>query len=165
MSFRRFASENQPVGTRISVHNGQTLTSSGVASLDELMGGGIPLGRILLLKQDNFSGYSNLLLKYFIAQGIALKHEISLVSLDNSPMELLSELMRVVEPSISDNDEEYVPPIQRGVGRTLGSLRPNSSEKMTIAWRYEKQGQFSQMSAKNNPSSLNINQTIAIHSI
>lgn len=32
-----------PLGTKLSIHNGQLLTSTGVPSLDEVLGGGLPV--------------------------------------------------------------------------------------------------------------------------
>jgi elongator complex protein 4 len=147
MSFRRLNTNESlpPPGVKISVHNHQTLTSSGVSSLDELLGGGIPLGRIFLLKQDRFSGYSDVLFKYFISQGIYLDHEIILASLDQNPAQLLKELMKATEKQSDDKekDEEYIPAVQRSA-RTMGSLRTvvDRTEKMSIAWRYENQPKF-----------------------
>ena len=57
-------------GTRPGMH-GQTLLSSGHADLDRLLGGGLPLGSLLLLLEDGWSGHHTTLLRYFRAEGAA----------------------------------------------------------------------------------------------
>jgi elongator complex protein 4 len=52
------------------VHS-QTLISTGVANLDRILGGGLPLGTILLLLEDAYCPHGSTLLKYFAAEGVA----------------------------------------------------------------------------------------------
>ncbi|KAH9251311.1 hypothetical protein BSLG_000789 [Batrachochytrium salamandrivorans] len=66
--------------TRISAQNGQTLTSTGIPSLDDILGGGMPLGSLLLIKEDRFTGYAMLALKYYLAQGLASQHDVLFAS-------------------------------------------------------------------------------------
>jgi elongator complex protein 4 len=143
-SFRRFnqAKPTAP-GTRTG-SNGQKLTSSGVPSLDELYGGGIPLGRLLLLKQDRYSSYSNVLLKYYIAQGIMFGHESFVISLDSNPESILTELMGVVEGKSGSTVQE-----EEQQTRQLGQLRQG---QMNIAWRYQNLPQLNSTLGKGNPS-------------
>jgi hypothetical protein len=42
-----------PPGTRPSLHNNTLLVSSGVPSLDSLLGGGIAVGTVVLIGQNN----------------------------------------------------------------------------------------------------------------
>ncbi|KAJ3037996.1 Elongator subunit elp4, partial [Rhizophlyctis rosea] len=108
-SFKRripTASSNPPPATRISAHNGQTLLSTGVPSLDDVLGGGLPLGSLLLIKEDRFTGYAHLLLKYFITQGIVAGHAVCVASADENPEELARGLMGVVEGKVADGGEE-----------------------------------------------------------
>jgi elongator complex protein 4 len=51
--------------------HGQTLLSSGHPDLDRLLGGGLPLGALLLLLEDGWSGHHATLLRYFLAEGAA----------------------------------------------------------------------------------------------
>ncbi len=145
MSFRRLnkSSKSTPSGCRISTLNGQILTSTGVASLDEMMGGGMPLGRVLLLKQDRYTGYANLLLKYWIAQGLAHSQTVCVASKDVSLEEYLVDLMSIVEgkqeSQVQNNEEEqeFIPQLPAIGGRSLGSLR-SRDDQMSIAWRYQR---------------------------
>lgn len=73
---RKAAAKRQtlPQGTKQSVHNGQILVSSGLHDLDVLLGGGLPLGTLICLQEDEHSQYCQTLLKYFISEGISCKH-------------------------------------------------------------------------------------------
>lgn len=57
-------------GTRPGLH-GQILVSSGHPDLDRLLGGGLPLGALLLVLDDGWSGHHATLLRYFLAEGAA----------------------------------------------------------------------------------------------
>jgi elongator complex protein 4 len=57
-------------GTRPGLH-GQTLVSTGHPDLDRHLGGGLPLGSLLLLLEDGWSGHGTTLLRYFLAEGAA----------------------------------------------------------------------------------------------
>lgn len=111
------------------------ITSTGVSSLDDLMGGGLPLSSITLLKEDRFTSYSDLLLKYSMAQGIAHDHTITFVSLDRP--EMINDLMAIVEnkaESTTEDNEVYVPAMTGVSGRALGALRTSvtaASDKMS----------------------------------
>ena len=66
-------------GTKPSLYNYQLLSSTGVPALDNLLGGGLPVGTLLLIEDhprpavedegDVGSDYSNVLLKYFMSEG------------------------------------------------------------------------------------------------
>ncbi|KAJ3036058.1 Elongator subunit elp4 [Rhizophlyctis rosea] len=147
-SFKRrtpTATSNPPPATRISAHNGQTLVSTGVPSLDEVLGGGLPQGSLLLLKEDRFTGYAHLLFKYFIAQGIASGHAVCVASADENPEDLVRGLMGVVEgaaaETAAEEEGEDGDVVEVGAanvsGRALGALRAGGEDSMKIAWRYQ----------------------------
>ncbi|KAI8915628.1 Elongator complex protein 4 [Gorgonomyces haynaldii] len=147
MSFKPRKKQEHPKGTKISTTNGQILTSTGVASLDELLGGGLPLSSLILLKEDRFTGYALVLLRYFLAQGVAHGHSVALATMDIEAEAMMQELMGIVEnktESSVEEDADYVPamPGVRGsVGRSMGRLR-EADDKMHIAWRYQHLPQF-----------------------
>ncbi|KAK9816857.1 hypothetical protein WJX72_006241 [[Myrmecia] bisecta] len=62
-------------GTRPGLH-GQTLISTGLADLDKILGGGLPLGSILLVLEHPWSAHHQTLLKYFVAEGVACGHAV-----------------------------------------------------------------------------------------
>ena len=45
--------------------------STGLADLDKLLGGGVPLGTVTLLLEDAHTQHHTTLLKYFLAEGAA----------------------------------------------------------------------------------------------
>eukprot|EP00128_Syssomonas_multiformis_P001099 Colp12_sorted_trinity150504_noHs@32895 len=116
-----------PDGTKTSIHNNQLLVSSGVPSLDDLFGGGIPVGTLLLIEEDKYTTYSQILLRYFLGEGIAAGHEIFLASAENDPAETLVNIPAFsADPKFEAKDET------EETKDTAASL-----ESMKIAWRYE----------------------------
>jgi len=67
------------LGTRPGL-NGQVLISTGVAGIDKLVGGGLPLGSLLLIIEDSLSQQHLNLLKCFLAEGICCKHSLALLT-------------------------------------------------------------------------------------
>lgn len=110
-------------GVRPSLLDGRLTTSTGTASLDQLLAGhgGLPLGCNLLIEESGTTDFSGLLLKYYAAEGLVQGHEVHVLGPDES---WRSEL-----PGLG---KENTP------GRK-GSTSA-SSERMKIAWRYETLG-------------------------
>ncbi|KAJ8911957.1 hypothetical protein NQ315_012768 [Exocentrus adspersus] len=110
-------------GTTFSTQNGQLLTSSGVPSLDSLLGGGLPIGTVVLIEEDFHGLYSKILLKYFLAEGIVTSHSTFVASQDTNPSSIVKEL-----PAVIDSDSEPETDVQKISG---------NSNKMKIAFRYQ----------------------------
>ncbi|KAK9825219.1 hypothetical protein WJX74_000929 [Apatococcus lobatus] len=55
--------------------HGRTMISTGLADLDSVLGGGLPLGSVLLLLQDAWTPHASTLLKYFAAEGVACQQK------------------------------------------------------------------------------------------
>ncbi|XP_045124335.1 elongator complex protein 4-like [Portunus trituberculatus] len=108
-------------GARPSVHNSQLLLSTGMPSLDHLLGGGLPVGSILLVEQDRHDVYSKLFLKYYLAEGVMSGHMLTLASLDESPQTLMATL-----PASTDREVDE-------------DSATTTDQQMTIAWRYQSQ--------------------------
>jgi elongator complex protein 4 len=129
MSFKKRNVDQQPKlpsGSRLSAYNGQLLVSTGVPSLDDILGGGQPVGTIMLIKEDRATTYAQLLLKYFIAQGISSGHHCALASRDEDPEEMLKTLMWL-STSDKDDDED---------DKSKSARNDAESDRMKIAWRY-----------------------------
>jgi len=112
-----------PTGTRPSVKNGQLLISTGIVSLDSLLGGGLAVGSVALVDEDEHRAYSDTLLKYFLSEGAASDHAIAVASADQDPARLVKSLYTVVtkdKPSA-------------GKPKASGA---KSDASMEIAWRY-----------------------------
>ena len=52
-------------------------------TLDDLIGGGVAVGSVILVEEDLSGNYSRLLLKYFLSAGLADQH--SLLVTNSSP--------------------------------------------------------------------------------
>uniref|UniRef100_A0A8C3VU72 Elongator complex protein 4 n=1 Tax=Catagonus wagneri TaxID=51154 RepID=A0A8C3VU72_9CETA len=115
-------------GTRPSVRNGQLLVSTGLPALDQLLGGGLAVGTVLLIEEDKYNLYSPLLFKYFLAEGIVSGHTLLVASAKEDPAGILQELPA---PILDDNckkefdEDEY------------NHKTPETNIKMKIAWRYQ----------------------------
>ncbi|XP_030650258.1 elongator complex protein 4 [Chanos chanos] len=115
-------------GTRPSVQNGQLIVSTGVTSLDYVIGGGLAVGTLLLVEEDRYDSYSRMLLKYFLAEGVVSGHELFVASAGDRPEDILQELPSpILDDIASTNITEG--PVQSGDSET--------SESMKIAWRYQ----------------------------
>ncbi|XP_067000679.1 elongator complex protein 4 [Anabrus simplex] len=106
-------------GTKPSIQNAQLLTSLGVPSFDAVVGGGIPVGTVILIEEDTYGTFARLLIKYFLAEGVVSGHALLCASQDIDPEHLIQEL-----PSPIESDHSFC----SGGG---------PEEKMTIAWRYQ----------------------------
>lgn len=133
MSFRKRNADQQPKlppGSRLSAYNGALLISTGVPSLDDILGGGLPVGTVLLIKEDRATTYAQLLLKYFMAQGIASGHQCALASLDEDANELLRNLMWLATSDTDVDDHEEGSKLAGGRNARTGD------DRLKIAWRY-----------------------------
>ncbi|KAI5625337.1 elongator complex protein 4 [Silurus asotus] len=110
-------------GTKPSVHTGQLIISSGIPSLDCALGGGLAVGSLLLIGEDEFDSYSRALLQYFLAEGIMSGHELFIASAQDHPKEIIKDI-----PSpLQDEETEFK--------TTLQTL--DQQDTMKIAWRYQ----------------------------
>uniref|UniRef100_A0A8D2IJK0 Elongator complex protein 4 n=1 Tax=Varanus komodoensis TaxID=61221 RepID=A0A8D2IJK0_VARKO len=114
-------------GTRPSVRHGQLLLSSGLPSLDYVLGGGLAVGTLLLIEEDVYGVYSNLLFKHFLAEGIICGHNLFVASDKEEPADILKELPSPLwNTSVNEMEEE-----------TAIVSKHDSQESMRIAWRYQ----------------------------
>lgn len=107
-------------GTKPSIHNAQLLISSGVPSMDYVLGGGIPVGTVVLVEEDKYGTFCKYVMKYFLAEGVVCGHAVIAASRDVDPEAMVAELPAVVQ----EDDNE-----------STGSS--TAEEKMKIAWRYQ----------------------------
>jgi len=113
------SSSSLPLGSKLSPHNGQLVISSGVPSLDDILGGGVPVGTLLTIKNDENTEYSSILAKYFLSQGVMSSQDICVCSLGKEPESFFKELF-----GVNDRSEKF------------GDMK-SADEKMKIAWRYQ----------------------------
>ena len=118
-----------PIGTRPSPSSPSTfLTSTGIPSLDDILGGGLPLScSALTLAPDLHSAYGDLVHNYFLAQGLAVGHNILLVGED--PLRVFDDCMWTPPSFVTEQDKKELEADEQ-------------EEKIKIAWRYESMKQF-----------------------
>lgn len=138
-----------PGGVRVSPYNSSLLLSSGVASLDDILGGGVPAGSILLLEEDADTSYAKLLLRYWVAQGLVSGHRVCLVSssLDATPEAIIAKLphaeddsgaktnagkIRSSSSTRSDDDDEG-----DNADDATDAALAEAAQNMKIAFRYQ----------------------------
>uniref|UniRef100_A0A3Q2PX22 Elongator complex protein 4 n=1 Tax=Fundulus heteroclitus TaxID=8078 RepID=A0A3Q2PX22_FUNHE len=116
-------------GTRPSVQNGQLLVSTGVTSLDYLLGGGLAVGTVLLIEEDRYDSYSRMILKYFLAEGVVCRHELFVATAQDNPDDILQELPAPILDDVA---------VPKAVEQPRLTGEPQDSlDAMKIAWRYQ----------------------------
>jgi elongator complex protein 4 len=136
-SFKRRTAVKPIMGTRPSPSNAAPLLSTGLTSIDDLLGGGLPLSTSLLIESDTPTSYAELLLKYWVAQGLECRQDVLVVAsgLDGGPGGIVESLMEVdggrpaetsglSQADAAEDEEEK---------RQEEALK----EQMKIAFRYE----------------------------
>ncbi|KAL0950950.1 hypothetical protein HGRIS_007702 [Hohenbuehelia grisea] len=154
-SFKRKTASKQTLspGTRPSpLTPVTTITSTGIPSLDDVLGGGLPLScSSLLLAPDSHSGYGDLVQKYFIAQGLSWGHRVCVV--DDDAAALVSECMWMpnVNANTTDPSTSAVPTVSTSLDDAEDTAEQPSGEKIKIAWRYEQMKQFQTTVSSSSP--------------
>ena len=105
-----------PSGTRLNSNGTLLLTSSGISSLDTFIAGGLPIGSLVLIYEDQNSNLSDSILRCYLSEGIYNKQDLCSISLRNDPIDNLP----IKEENISKEDR-----------------LDDENDKMKIAWRYE----------------------------
>ncbi|XP_044729919.1 putative elongator complex protein 4 [Chrysoperla carnea] len=108
-------------GTKPNVQNAQLLISTGIPSLDLLIGGGLAVGTVMLIEDDAYGCYGDVFLKYFLAEGVASKQTLYVASKDIRTTKLVSELPALINDEDIENETKD----------------KNKDIKMSIAWRYQ----------------------------
>ncbi|KIM48024.1 hypothetical protein M413DRAFT_439717 [Hebeloma cylindrosporum] len=116
--------------TRISPASNLTLiTSTGISSLDDILGGGLPLScSLVFAAPDVHSSYGELVQKYFVAQGLASGQRICVVGQNTA--DFVGDIMWISKSQVWNAPESE----EEDEG--------DASQKVKIAWRYEKMKQF-----------------------
>lgn len=116
-------SKDPLLGTRPSPLDGRMTTSTGTASLDQLLAGhgGLPLGQSLLIEESGTTDFGGVMIRYFAAEGLVQGHQVHVLGVGDYWRRELPGLVETKEqtPQVSDSA---------------------STAKMKIAWRYERLG-------------------------
>ena len=107
--------------------------SSGIPSLDDILGGGIPLSsNLLILTSDPHAAYGDVIQKYFIAQGIASSQHVCVISDPGRGIDFVRQCMWLLNSQALSNTED----------KNDDHDKPTRSNHTKIAWRYENLGNF-----------------------
>ena len=105
-------------GTKPSIKNSQLLISSGIPSLDHIIGGGLPVGSLFLIEEDRYGTYAKVMLRYFMAEGVVTNQPLLIGSKDVKPSDFVSDIPTVITET----------PVEKPFV---------TDEQMKIAWRYQ----------------------------
>jgi elongator complex protein 4 len=118
------ASPKQAIpGVRPSPVTGHATTSAGTESLDKLLGlgAGLALGTSLMIEEEGTTEFSRSLLSCYAAEGVLQGHTVFVVGPEGSLT---------------------LPGLVEGDGKKSVEKTSVESERMKIAWRYERLGAF-----------------------
>ncbi|KAK3017431.1 hypothetical protein RJ639_007589 [Escallonia herrerae] len=102
--------------------NGTIFVSSGISDLDKILGGGYPLGSLVVVMEDSEAPHHMLLLRNFMSQGLIHKQPLLYASPSSDPRAFLGTLP---SPLSSKEDRSHD--------------RDTEQEKgLRIAWQYKK---------------------------
>lgn len=115
-------------GVRPSPLDGRPTTSTGTQTLDDLLAGhaGLALGNSLLIEENGTTDFAGALLRYYAAEGLVQGHKVHVVGVGEQWGRELPGLVGA----------------RRVIGNESESGATMEKEKMKIAWRYEKLGEF-----------------------
>ncbi|CAI0415953.1 unnamed protein product [Linum tenue] len=102
--------------------NGTFLVSSGIPDLDKTLGGGIPLGSLVMVMEDSEAPHHMLLLRNFMSQGLVHKQPLLYASPSKDPRGFLGTLP---SPSSPKDDKSR-------------SHDAEQEKGLRIAWQYKK---------------------------
>ncbi|KAJ5098331.1 hypothetical protein N7532_005332 [Penicillium argentinense] len=113
-------------GIRPSPDDGRPTTSTGTPSLDNLLAGhaGLPMGKSLLIEENGTTDFAGALLRYYAAEGVVQDQKVHVVAVPEQWGRSLPGLI--------------------GTAESLEEKRSDKrkDERMKIAWRYERLGEF-----------------------
>nr|XP_009676776.1 PREDICTED: elongator complex protein 4 [Struthio camelus australis] len=108
--------------------NGHQSPLSKVNLKNNVCSGGLAVGTLLLIEEDKYGVYSNLLFKYFLAEGVVCGHDLFVASAKELPTNILKELPA---PLLDDN-------CRNELGEEATAVTSEDfQDSMKIAWRYQ----------------------------
>lgn len=114
-------------------------TSTGISSLDDILGGGLPLScSLVVASPDLHSSYGELVQKYYVAEGLACGHHVCV--LDSEPQEFMKDLLWY--PRSVAQDKCSPGQVNSGGDPDEEDQIDQKDTKVKIAWRYEQMKQF-----------------------
>lgn len=119
------ATADSSPGIRPSPDDGRPTTSTGTPSLDNLLAGhgGLPIGKMLFIEENGTTDFAGALLRYYAAEGVVQDQRVHVIGVPEQWGRSLPGLIGSAEAADEKQDK------RRG-------------ERMKIAWRYERLGEF-----------------------
>jgi len=116
--------ESSP-GIRPSPDDGRPTTSTGTLSLDNLLAGhgGLPIGKMLIIEENGTTDFAGALLRYYAAEGVVQDQKVHVIGVPEQWGRSLPGLIGSAEAGDDKSDRR-------------------KGERMKIAWRYERLGEF-----------------------
>lgn len=122
-----------PGSTRPGLY-GQTLVSCGLSDVDDLLGGGVPLGSVILLGTDTGDdstnrdcGNASTLIRYFVAEGVASGHTTLWMPPRRMNRSHAKTLPKVVDADANAKDDD----------KNTKDAK-NEDDGLRIAWQYRR---------------------------
>lgn len=121
-------------GVRPSPLTSHPVTSTGAPSIDGLLGGhsGLALGSSLLIGEHETTDFAGALLRYYAAEGLLQGHVVHVVGVGEGWVREL--------PGLADSKYQQKPDQEKSADGV-------TTDKMKIAWRYERLGQAGERGA------------------
>ncbi|CAL8144301.1 unnamed protein product [Orchesella dallaii] len=137
---------------------GEQVVKLRVPSLDQYIGGGIPIGSVCLIRDDFPSKFGDLILKSFVADGASYNHRLYIASHHITPTSFSKELPSVRKTSsdsqgvksMDDEDESMTDlKIAWRYGQTGGGRPQKSSDQSLPAFDFSKKSSVEELGGKN----------------
>lgn len=125
------APAQRPIGTRVSAYNASLLVSTGLPSLDDILGGGLPVGSLCLLHQDLVSTYTKLILKFFLAQGLVSGQTCAVWTDESEVQDFKTALPGLDAPTNKSSEQQ-----------SKQEQKEKEQDQMKIAFNYANLGKF-----------------------
>jgi len=112
-------------GVRPSPLDGRLTTSTGTRCLDGILAGhaGLALGSSILVEESGTTDFGGCLLRYYASEGVVQGHHVHILGMN-------------------EGWGRELPGVAVGSGKDLSSENGGVDDKMKIAWRYERLGEF-----------------------
>jgi len=120
---KKGVSQQLPEGSIISVYNNQLVTSTGLKDFDDIIGGGIIVGSVVLVEEDLNTHHYSTLLKYFLSEGLACHQKLIFVSGEAPELDTFLHSLPTTSTLNHEADQE--------------KKSQENMEAMKIAWRYK----------------------------
>ena len=124
-------------GIKPSIYTSQLVVSSGLDELDEIFQGGIAVGSVVMIEEDNHTRHFKSLINYFISEAIYSEQGVFLCSSSFNPAQSL------ITQIPSQQAEE--------IDLQKQQLEQKAIDEMKIAWRYKEQFKSNEIQSKYSP--------------